>query len=344
MALSSERLAAIDRELDAFGKSDEDLARVIAAARAAAESDGDDAMLAELLEGRDAALARARASARDAVLSASREAAPPREKPVTPPITTFARPKAEETPTPPPLPRSRRPSVRPGRSSGPPSGSVPLAGTSPGHVQSPIHDSSPPSFGQVSADPGAHTELRVYEQEDLSSSLNAQIEDAFGSEPPPAETSDIAGMSVDELFADADPSPSVPPTNLDQLFEDEADADGPRASDPDVNLGLAAALEGDVASRPPPPVAPPPPRPRTAPPPPPPSRMPPPPPRLQDFARFDAEEDATQVVRADDLEELEGDDFELLVDEDVLEVNVEETPAEDAPKEGGLISRILSRK
>lgn len=85
------------------------------------------------------------------------------------------------------------------------------------------------------------------------------------------------------------------------------------------------------------------------PPPPPPSSRPP---AIEDFPKFGEEDDATQIVSAEEFEVLDEDDFELLVDEDVLEFDENESetepgdPAEgdEEKAEGGLISRILGRK
>lgn len=195
--------------------------------------------------------------------------------------------------------------------------------------------------------------------------LDDEIDDVFGSEPPPLETSDIAGMSVDELFADAEPSASGDAQELSSLFDDEDDEDGAEAlrlSDPDLKLADIEIDEGptvnDSEAPPPAEAAPvaeeaaaapksalPPPPPQSAAPPPPPSSRPP---VVDDFPMFGEEDDATQIVSADEIEVLSDDDFELLVDEDVLEFDeaeaAEAEAAEGEEAEGGLISRILGRK
>ncbi len=190
------------------------------------------------------------------------------------------------------------------------------------------------------------------------------------SAPPGA--SDIAGMSVDELFADAEPAAAAPqgagladlfageplpgeeaaaPSgNLADLFADEqAEVDEPtmvgsladlfteseevRLSDLDVGASAAAA-----------------PGPSTA--------------VLDPFSDPFSDEDDEETghfspaqmariragERAEAQEEVEvpldDDDFELLVDEDVLELDPDAAPAggDEEPQKPGLIGRLFGKK
>lgn len=175
---------------------------------------------------------------------------------------------------------------------------------------------------------------------------SGELDQAFGS----AAVSDIHGLSVDELFDDAGdaPPPSSGSHDLAELFAEEEPI---RLSDP--ALDLESIADGPATE------APAPPRPRTVPPPVPPGALArhqaaARPPRLDAGVFPDEETDETMVGSLADLT-ASDDSFELLVDEDVLELeDVEpeasaegtEPPAgdEEGERKGGLISRILGRK
>lgn len=169
-----------------------------------------------------------------------------------------------------------------------------------------------------------------------------QLDDAFGE----AAVSDIEGLSVDDLFGEESTAASAEgladggSSDLSALFA----ADEPiRLSDPDLDL---ESLE----SEPPPP----PPRGRTMPPPlPPGARASVKPPAVARSA-FPAEDEPDETLTGD-RSELSDDSFELLVDDDVLELDdlagdgTEPPPKSDGDgdgdeRKGGLISRILGRK
>jgi len=279
VAMSPERLAEIDRELDAFGKNDEELRAIVERARSWIRAGDLDGELAALAEGAHGAAARARAEAEASVQQETPE-----------PTTSVMEALPSEPPSPPPP-----------------------------------------------------------------------------SEPPGSE--DIAGLSVDELFADAEPSaptgssgladlfaeaPSAPPpveSGLADLFDDEplpfdrADADlfdaEPTAGADDLG-SLEDVLEPGSE---PPPMAP--------------SAAPPAALELSPFGDEDEEITASFSVR--DVDRIEAaaaeaapkgepsSEFELLVDDDVLELDEEElgdSPGDEPSTETrpGLISRILGRK
>jgi hypothetical protein len=273
-----DRLGEIDRELDALGKGDGDIAGVIARARAIGREVND-------LEAELAALART-TTVRELPtgLYAKRPASAPNE--------------AREPSSPPPS-EARAP-----YSSPPPA----------------LVEDEPPT-GLV----------------DRPSSEPLSPFDDFTSDPPPESVSepppggaDIAGLSVDDLFADAEPTGmSMAPTAgaLADLFTSD-DASLARSSEPDVG-GLEAMLEpglGDATGPDP-------------------------------FGEL--EEEHTNIVAppiGPPGREPTGD-FELLIDDDVLSVDDlvledeesagEETPPDDEggpEKKRGLFSRLLGRK
>ncbi len=170
-----------------------------------------------------------------------------------------------------------------------------------------------------------------------------QLDDAFGE----AAASDIQGLSVDELFGEESTAASTEAladgggsSDLSGLFAEDEPI---RLSDPDLDL---EALE----SEPPPP----PPRGRTMPPPlPPGARASVKPPAVAKSA-FPADDEPDETLTGD-RSELSDDSFELLVDDDVLELDdlagdgTEPPPKSDGDgdgdeRKGGLISRILGRK
>ncbi len=168
-----------------------------------------------------------------------------------------------------------------------------------------------------------------------------ELRDEPASDAPGA--GDIAGLSVEQLFDDEAATGTEPPSSgaldLADLFADEEPI---RLSDPEVDV---EALERAL---PPPPA---PPRGRTVPPPVPPgaaaaSRRPP----TVRPAALAAEDDADETLTGSRAELAGDDDFELLVDDDVLELEDSDEgtdpPPADEPGErkGGLISRILGRK
>ena len=272
-----ERLSEIDRELDALGKSEDELRAVVERARAwmrsASDLDGD---LASLAEGAREAVARAASAAKASVRDEALE-----------PSTSVMR---------------AAPSERPPRAP---------------------------------------------------------------SEPAP-RSPDIAGLSVDELFADAEPSAAggavnagladlfddeplalpdaAPESGLADLFEEESPFDpvDARRFDEEVRASELGSLE-ELEPEPPKPLS-----------------APPPAVDLSPFA--DEDDEVTSSFPITHLGKLEEEalaqsagrgepsgDFELLVDEDVLELEEGDFQDEppDEPPDGakpGLISRILGRK
>ncbi len=299
MSLSAEKLAEIDAELATFGKSDEVLAAVVARAREiAADLSGDDA-LAELLEGREEAVKAAYEAAK---ANLPVRPAPPRS-PVPAPKAGFDEEEAGSGTVELPEAELRQAGLPP----------VLELGDAQAFPEDEVTtlSSVPPPLSASSAPPAA---------EDLDEAFTTA-------------SSDIHGMSVEELFADAEPTRAESdPSELADLFDEEE----VRLSDPDLAL---ESLEDDNAATDVPP------RPRTVPPPLPAAAMKP---------AFDDGED-TMASRVDDLLSSD-DDFELLVDDEVLELDSSETevpPAltasdtkddEEPKKSGGLISRILGRK
>lgn len=318
MEASQERWAAIDRELDALGKSPAELAAVIARARALASSIDVDAELE--------ALANAREPSTDRISAIDIEV---ELEPTAP---------ADQT-----LLISRDAIL------GEDFEAEPLAAAPTGS-----------SSGGLSVD-------ELFDDPELApptpatSSSVGELFDA-GSEPP--LTPSAAGLSVDELFADAELASAEAQTEgggLADLFADEPTHQAGAAPSSLADLfgddepleamgddaGLADLVEGeelrlsdpeldlleDVVEAPAEPPAEPMvvERPRTMPPPLPSQRPPPPPPV------------AAAAV----------DEFELMVDEDILELDDEdiepepprEPPRSQPPEEkGGLISRLLRRK
>ncbi len=312
--MTPERLAEIDRELDAFGKDAETLATVIARARAvASQLEGDDGLAALLAE---ASAAAAQAAERmRAELAAS--------SPVRPPI------------------REHVPVEKPRRAAAP-------AEPEPERPKSERPKSERPAAQFFDDDEPQTSVMRA-----------AAVEDAHGS-------SDIAGLSVDELFADAEPTGAAPSTGegladlfaeealpvqqapsgegLPSLFDDEdpttigslADLFGEseelRLSDPEVQAVEAPA-----------------PRPLTMPPPVPATGQ-----ALDLFGDDDEDEEtghfgpaqmATLRSSVGEPEPEEDDDeFELLVDEEILELDSEPPPADEGEKKPGLIGRLLGKK
>jgi hypothetical protein len=219
----------------------------------------------------------------------------------------------------------------------------------------PIHPASapPPDYDDAEA-----TDVRP------AAAVEAE-QGAPPSDGPPARSSDITGLSVDELFADAAPSASpedgADGGGLADLFDDEPLSLGEGDEDEGFS-SLEDQLEGeDTSASTPPPAAARAPAQPSRPPPPPPSQAPPPLESFPPIGREDeAEEESTHVLSAEDFEEMMelggSDEFELLVDEDVLELDAaEEAPEppegdgdEDGGKSGkeggGLISRLLGRK
>lgn len=339
--MTPERLQEIDEELASFGKSDAQLAAVVTRARAlAAEAEGD---LAELVEGLDAARAAAVASARADVKRATADLAPPPLAPQPPP------PEEEEG-----------------------SGLVEI----PEEVIR--QESLPPVLDLNEHDrmserpppePFAPESTDVHSAEDIERAI------ASSAPPPPTAdgSSDIAGLSVDELFADAEPTASPSTTDSDGGLADLFDEEELRLSDPDGFQGLEGQLEPEFELGP----------------------------RIgedeeeatdlvsaEELAQFplvgqerddeEEEEESTMLFSVDELRDIQaetkggapevesGDDFELLVDEDVLELDVDDAPVRSVPPPppaaasssdddddgegesgkggGGLISRILGRK
>jgi len=299
MSLSAENLASIDEALEAYGKSDEALAEVVTRARAVATALSGDEYLAELLDGCEEAVQAARESAKSKLPSR-----PPPYRPAAPRSTAVGRPA--------------------------PSDEDDEAEVGSGMVEIPEAElreaDLPPvlELGDANAFPS-----------DEVTALNPgppseDLEEAFAD----AATSDIHGMSVDELFADAEPvSAESDPSELADLFDEELALDAPA---PDVPTAKLPA------------------RPRTVPPPVPADAASKAPALAKGL--FTEEDDATTVGSIGDLLS-SSDDFELLVDDDVLELDSSETeippslgaPPEEAAdgedeKKGGLISRILGRK
>lgn len=358
--MDAERLEEIDRELEAFGKSDDELAGVTARAVAIAADLGDaDGELSDLMDGAEAALAAAREAARERALAVAREAAPMRERPSLPerpapaPEAEITEADAEPAPEAEAEPVAEAEAEPAAEAEAEPVPEAEVAG-----VETPAQTELPPEEAAVAIEAAVDEAIFADDEptgEDLTAeaaALDAAIDSAFGSEPPPTETSDIAGMSVDELFADADPTPSVPPDDLASLFDDEEpDSESLRLSDPDLGLASLEADDLEAASLPNPRAPSSPPPRAEAPPPPDRASSRPPSPQLEDFPMFGEEAEETQIVEPDEVELLSDDDFELLVDEDVLEMSGEdaEPPAEGGEGEGedgegGLISRILGRK
>lgn len=343
--MTPERLQEIDEELSSFGKSDEALAEVVTRARAlAAEAEGD---LAALVQGLDEARAAASASARAAVRDAVEELTP----------------DAPEEPEGSGLVEIPEDVIR-------------------GEALPPVLDLN--EHDRMSQRPPKLVEEAPFVEESTDVHSAEDIERAIeSSRPPPLEaaagSSDIAGLSVDELFEDAEPSATTASTEggLADLFDDEEDL---RLSDPDGFQGLEGQLEPAEAEK----------------------EFELGPPigedmdeqtelvRGEDLARFplvgqeygaptaehEEQEESTMLFSVDELrdiqteneadaEDLESEDFELLVDEDVLELDIDDAPpvkrsaappppaasdedddGEDGGggKGGGLISRILGRK
>ncbi|GAB5547705.1 MAG: hypothetical protein SangKO_074650 [Sandaracinaceae bacterium] len=344
--MTPERLQEIDEELSSFGKSDEALAEVVTRARAlAAEAEGD---LAALVQGLDEARAAASASARAAVRDAVEELTP----------------DAPEEPEGSGLVEIPEDVIR-------------------GEALPPVLDLN--EHDRMSQRPPKLVEDTPFVEESTDVHSAEDIERAIvSSRPPPrdaaAGSSDIAGLSVDELFEDAEPSAAAVSTEggLADLFDDEEEL---RLSDPDGFQGLEGQLEPAEADK----------------------EFELGPPigadeeeqtdlvRGEDLARFplvgqeygapsadEEQEESTMLFSVDELrdiqtentagegEDLGSDDFELLVDEDVLELDMDDAPpvkrsaappppaaASDEDddgenggggKGGGLISRILGRK
>lgn len=342
MGLPAEKLAEIDEELAAFGKSDEALAGVIERAVALAASLAGDDALGSLLEGRQEALAAARQAARDAL-------------PVRP---TAAEPVAAFAPA---------SSTEPFEHATAGGGDGEAVGS--GLIEIPDEElrnaNLPPVLDPDESEPPPEA-LR-----EGSAAATDDIEAAFGVEA----SADIAGLSIDELFADAEPE-TAQTSSVDRLaglFDDprseaanaEADPEEEpkRISSVDISDLFDDESEGEIALQPSDPdvalepVAP----------------EPAPEPRTDEafpvFGSVESEEEATMETRVEDLDVVSGDDFELLVSEDVLELDFEEEEDEgdaslqdappasaplgpDAPEEEdtqtsdkrGLISRILGRK
>lgn len=318
MALSAERLAEIDAELEAFGKPDDELAGVVERAkRLAATLSGDDAPV-ELLEGLDDAMAAAAEAARSSI------------------------PKL-------PAPMRRRPAT----------GSTSIG--SPAPAAQPDDEPEEPVIGSGlveipedelrKADLPPVLELGPKGESGFPDERTDRVEaEDFEAAVGGAANSDIRGLSVDELFADAADDESGPMSAADLArFTLDEDEESIRLSDPELELEA-------IEEAPPTPTTPP--RPKTVPPPLPPgaraARKPP----AMDLRAFDEDEsDSTQVMTAADLGGLgddsddSDDDFELLVDEDAIdheeaptEVD-EQTDVQDPEASGGgLISRILGRK
>ena len=171
-------------------------------------------------------------------------------------------------------------------------------------------------------DPSALPPLDPFPEEVTKLTSSHDLEAAFAE----AATSDIQGMSVDELFQDA--APTVPESDASELSDLFDDDEALRLSDPDLGM---QPIEVQTPPSPP----------RSVPPPVPAAAISPP---GVEFASFeDGEEEHTSLEAPMMLDE--DDDFELLVDEDVLELEAEEGSEEaDEGQGGGLISRILSRK
>lgn len=153
------------------------------------------------------------------------------------------------------------------------------------------------------------------------------------SEPPPGGA-DIAGLSVDDLFADAEPTgASMAPSSgeLADLFT--SDAMVARPSDPELGSGLEGILEPGFTDLPPP---------------------------AENEPFGELEEEHTSIVSPPVEARPRGEptgDFELLIDDDVLQVDdddleaIEDEPGEEPPDDGsggdkkrGLFSRLLGRK
>lgn len=215
MSANAQRLAEIDEELAAFGKTSEELAEVIARACALAGELSSDSGLGELLEGREEAIARARSSV---------ELPERPEAPLSVPTRVGTRsPDGEEDDDEPEIEISA------------------------------ASESELPEF-----DPFGDED----EEETTGVTSAADLEAAFGANA----SSDIAGMSVDELFADAAPNSDI--GGLSDLFDD-----APQALSMDSEL---SSLEGSLEG-----------------------------------AELVDEDD-------DDIEVLHSDEFEILVDDDVL--------------------------
>ncbi|HEY8429233.1 MAG TPA: hypothetical protein VIL20_12690 [Sandaracinaceae bacterium] len=316
--MTPERLAEIDRELDAFGKSAEDLRAVVERARAiAAEVDGDEA-LAALVAGAAEAAARAAASAREAVAAAAV---------VRPPIREHV-----------PAPKPARPAP----------GDQPLA-----------FDDDEPSTSVMKAAP-VEQAAGAFDDDEPSTSVTSAVPfEQEAESAAPLRSPDIAGMSVDELFADAEPAaPVVDAGGLADLFADEVLP----VQEPAPEGGLADLFEDEDAttvgsladlfdeseelrlSDPELEVE------RAAPPPPPPPVSS----ELPDLFDDDAEDEETGHFAPARMARLEreaaaaaqagDDDFELLVDEDVLELEASAEREDAPPKKPGLLGRLLGKK
>lgn len=171
------------------------------------------------------------------------------------------------------------------------------------------------------------------------------------SDRAPQGMSDIAGLSVDELFADAEPeAPVGDGGGLSDLFDDEPLDFGGGAGESPLGDELEPLLAGELAADPVESGS----GTREAGP-----REP-----AESLPRIGFEdEESTNVLSLGDLDEMSAleaepvplgsDEFELLVDEDVLSFDPEDVApileddaggAVEARPEGGLISRILRRK
>ena len=323
MGLSPERLAEIDGELDSFDKSDEELADVVRRAVEVAGSFEDiDGTLDALGEGLEEAIAAALA---EVVRSEA--------------VTSPGRVEAEGK-------KSKKKSKKKKKKS--------------------KKKSKAPSEAPVAAEPeaaeAAPEELAPEPTDEARASL----------------LSDIAGLSVDELFEDAEPSnANLEIDGLGDLFDETLSVPPEAAERDDLSLEQSLEPPGSLSSPPypaPEPAGsvPPPPPPRRSSLPPIKASAPPPPPGLSaplrpSLPKFDEEVvESTSEISAEELDAMsvddvfDEDDFELLVDEDVLVMDEEgmdekaesaplegftdEMPEEEGDDEGGLISRILGRK
>lgn len=340
--MTPEQLTEIDRELDAFGVNADALRAVTTRARELAASLEGDEALSSLLAEASAAAARAAERASAAVAASA---------PERPPLTEHVpapRPKRPERKDDPAPAAAKRKSKKPAKKAAPPVEAEPA----------PPAAAEPPRPAPTDFDDEPATMVMT------AATAAAQVR--ADSTPPAA--SDIAGMSVDELFADAEPAAPAAgqSAGLADLFADDAmpgDAaaepsggladlfadDQPEVDEPTMVGNLAdlfaeseevrlSDVDVDASAQ----------GPSTA--------------VLDPFDDPFSDEDDEETGhfspaqmarlhaggRAAAEEEVEvpldDGDFELLVDEDVLELDPDAPAGDDEPPKPGLIGRLLGKK
>lgn len=339
--MTPEQLTEIDRELDAFGVNADALRAVTTRARELAASLEGDEALSSLLAEASAAAARAAERASAAVAASA---------PERPPLTEHVpapRPKRPERKDDPAPAAAKRKSKKTAKKTAPPVEAEPAP---------------PPAAELPRPDPTDFDD----EPATMVMTAAAAVAQARADSTPPA-ASDIAGMSVDELFADAEPAaaPAGQSAGLADLFADEAmpgDAaaeppggladlfadDQPEVDEPTMVGNLADLFaeseevrlsDVDASAQ----------GPSTA--------------VLDPFDDPFSDEDDEETGhfspaqmarlhaggRAEAAEEevevpLDDGDFELLVDEDVLELDPDTPVGDEEPPKPGLLGRLLGKK